>query len=189
MTTQHTTRPMATRNPTPTDRADDQLTLSAYDHTAAFPDPGTSDTEGCRPDELEASDDATTRLVKLTGDDRWTDDELATFYERGYFPAEIARDLGLERSEGADRLRRAGHLQPHDDYRTLAELYDERGYSTTEIAETACDRQVSSETVAERLHRFGLHQESAQDKLAAMDPDELDLSTDADDREERRVRA
>ncbi|ELZ21639.1 MULTISPECIES: hypothetical protein [Natrinema] len=123
----------------------------------------------------------------------WSVAELATFYEdQGKFPVEIAADLAgdLSRSEVADRFRRAGDLAPEDDYRVLHELYYERDWSTTEIAERACDGVVTSETIAYRLHQFWLHKVHSHDRLAAMDPDELDFATDETvGRDKRRVRA
>ncbi|WP_139326665.1 hypothetical protein [Natrinema saccharevitans] len=162
----------------------------------SFPRPAAE--SDSRPDELSA-DDAEAGQTTLTGSTDWSTAELAAFYEdQGKFPIEIATDLAgdLSRSEVADRLRRAGVLEPADDYRALHELYCERDWSTSEIAERACDGAVTSETIAYRLHQFGFHEERSQERLAAMDPDELDLETDdkalideTAGREKRQVRA
>lgn len=74
----------------------------------------------------------------------------------------------------ADPLQRAGALEPYDDRLVLAFLYER--YSTVEIAEDVCDSAVTSETIAYRLHLFGLTAGSTQDQLAELDPEEIDPS-------------
>lgn len=146
--------------------------------------------QSTRPDELETPD--APAQTTLTGAAEWTDDQLATFYDRGLFPAQIAAELAgdLSRATVADRLRRAGVLEPWDDYQRLERLYCDEGWSTERIAAEACDGRVSAETVAQRLHLFGLAEETSQERLAKLDADALDLSIDAGetDREPERVR-
>lgn len=154
----------------PETSTDDQPTLANYG-TGTTAEP-TADSS--RPDELETPD--APAQTKLAGE--WTDDDLAYLYREGLFPQEIAAEIDADCTgeEVAVRLRRADVLEAQDDPVRLEYLYCECGWSTTKIAETACDGDVSGETIASRLHRFGLVDATPSGLLEALDPEDLDLS-------------
>lgn len=121
------------------------------------------------------------------------------YVERGHQPARIAAAFADADADSVrDTLRDRDVLAPWDDPRALARLFIDDDRSCGWIAREVADGAITSETVRNRVHRFGLidplderHPEHRTNRLEALDPEDVGLSPlsgegDRDEKYERR---
>ena len=116
--------------------------------------------------------------------DAFADDDRARTiraYSRGDRPDQIAERTDTDLQTVARRLRRAGVIEPWDDPRALAHLYDRFG-SVDPIAREAFGGDVCFETVRGRMEAFGIDRgTSPADRLTDLNPEDIGLSPLRDD--------